>query len=282
MKKSVSIVISFALLCILMLPVAFVGAANEAYTATDYATERIPVVDGKWTTPNEWTDAANPVNLPPGVHQSEKWAYGPAGTEIVQYFLFEAYNDNTADANDYFVLCYDTFADGGTAPNTNDVKFEIKGHNPSVLTVYQGNNSGWVKYTGAVSLLLANSTIGTSTFNSTYAHWIAELRFEKAGIMDISGPAGYAPNIKVAWYDASNSAAGVKEWPPASGDNPSKWGIEAGAPSANPNPDVTIPEPLTIAAVVLLSFVAVLVGFRFSRKRSSTRDYSAGKINYTL
>jgi len=129
---------------------------------------------------------------------------------------------------------------------------------------------------------LANSTIGTSTFNSTYAHWIAELRFEKAGIMDISGPAGYAPNIKVAWYDASNSAAGVKEWPPASGDNPSKWGIEAGAPSANPNPDVTIPEPLTIASVVLLSFVAVLVGFRFSRKRSSTRDYSAGKINYTL
>ena len=280
MKKSVSIVISFALLCILMLPVAFVGAANEAYTATDYATERIPVVDGKWTTPNEWTDAANPVNLPLGVHQSEKWEYRD-GTQIVQYFLFEAYTDNTADAGDYFVLCYDTAIDGGTAPNSNDVKFEIKGHNPSVLTVYQGNGTGWAKYTGAVSLLLANSTISTSTFNSTYPHWIAELRFEKAGIMDISG-AGYAPGIKVAWYDASNSAAGVKEWPPASGDNPSKWGIEAGTTGANPNPDVTIPEPLTIASVVLLSFAAVLVGFRFSRKRSSTGDYSAGKINYIL
>jgi hypothetical protein len=98
--------------------------------------------------------------------------------------------------------------------------------------------------------------------------------------MDISA-SGYAPAIKVAWYDASNSAAGVKEWPPASGNDPSKWGVENGVLDAS-TLNLTIPEPLTIAAVVLLSFVAVLVSFRFSRKRSSTGDYSAGKINYTL
>ena len=279
MKKSVSIAISLTLLCILMLPTAFVSAANEAYTNPDYATERVPVVDGKWTTANEWTDAQIPPLLPAGVHWSEKWVYVD-GTQIVQYFLFEVYTDNTNDAGDYIQLCYDCAADGGTAPNSNDVKFEIKGHSASALKVYLGNGTGWAPYAGTVSLLLANSTIGPSTFNSTYPHWVAELRFEKAGIMDISG-SGYQPAYKVAWYDASNSAAGVKEWPPGSGDNPSKWGLEAGTTGAAPG-EVTIPEPLTIVSVVLLSFVAVLVGFRFSRKRSSTQDYSANKINYTL
>jgi hypothetical protein len=279
MKKSVSIAISLTLLCILVLPIAFVNAADAAFTTPDYATERVPVVDGKWTTPNEWTDAPIPPSLPAGVHWSEKWVYVD-GTQIVQYFLFEAYTDNTADANDYIQLCYDTAADGGTAPKADDVKFEFKGHGASALTVYQGNGTGWAKYTGTVSLLLGNSTIGTSTFNSTYPHWICELRFEKAGIMDISG-SGYTPSIKVAWFDASNSAAGVKQWPPGSGDDPSKWGVEAGTTGASPG-EVTIPEPLTIVAVVLLSFVAVLVSFQFSRKRSSTGNYSTGKINYTL
>jgi hypothetical protein len=279
MKKSVSIAISLALLCILVLPTAFVYAVNEAYSNTDYSTERIPVIDGKWTTTNEWTDAAYPANLPAGVHWSQKWEYR-GGTQIVQYFLFEAYTDNTNDAGDYVQLCYDCTKDGGTAPNSNDVKFEIKGHGASALTVYVGNGTGWAPYTGTVSLLLANHTIGTSVFNSTYAHWIVELSFEKAGIMDISG-SGYAPAIKVAWYDASNSAAGVKEWPPASGNDPSKWGVENGVLDVSAL-NLTIPEPLTIAAVVLLSLVAVLVGFRFMRGRPKAEHFSAKSINPAL
>ena len=271
MKKKGLVAFSIILLCILFLPTAFVCAVTEGYENTDYQAIRVPVVDGKWTTTNEWYDAMIPPNLPAGVHWSEKWEYVES-TYIVQYVLFEFFTDNTNDTGDYIQLCYDTANDGGSAPNSNDVKIEYVGHSESGLKVYQGNGTGWVEYTGAVSRLLVNSTLGPSSFNST-PHWITELRVEKSGILDISA-SGYTPPIRVALYDASNSAAGVKEWPPASGDDPSKWGRENGTLDNIPT---EIPESLTIVGITILSSVALASSFYFLRRRSKNPTPKAGR-----
>ena len=56
----------------------------------------------------------------------------------------------------------------------------------------------------------------------------------------------------------------------ASADVPDDWELETGVYA-------TIPEALTIVAVVLLSSVAVAVSFYCLRKRSKTESYSSAK-----
>jgi hypothetical protein len=68
-------------------------------------------------------------------------------------------------------------------------------------------------------------------------------------------------NARIAVYDASNSAAGVRAWPPTSRDVPNDWGYF----NYDMNP---IPENLSPSILISLSAVAVLAGsFAFRKKR---------------
>jgi hypothetical protein len=81
---------------------------------------------------------------------------------------------------------------------------------------------------------------------------------------------------RVAMYDADTST--WLAWPPASDpDIPDSWGQISGG-------QATVPESFTFGVVVLLSSVAVAVGFYFARKRPKTKNYisgKAGEMNYT-
>jgi hypothetical protein len=273
MKRSFSIAFSVVSLCgLLLLPTTFVRAYYEGYSTTNYQAIETPVEDGKWTTPDEWIDADVPTNLPATFNWRDKWTWP---SNIIEHFLIEFFTDNTTDAGDYFQLCVDCNANGGTAPQDDDFRIDYVGHDVSGLTVYQGNGAGWEEYSDYTwpDQIYINESISSSPLDSN-PHWIIEVLMDRTKF-DVSG-AGYAPWIRIAVYDESNSSAGVQAWPPTSQDVPDDWGLDTGTTE-------NIPETLTIVAVVLLSFVAVAVSFYCLRKRPKTESYSLGKtgqMNY--
>ncbi len=258
------ILFSMLFLCGLLMQAAVVNAVVAGYVSNDYQTSTPHTIDGKWTTATEWTDGATAPNLVSGFLWRESW-YWQDGTVIFQYFLIEAFTDNTNDTGDIVVQIYDCAANGGTAPQSDDVKIELVGNRLSGLSVYKGNGTGWAKTTFTATDANAAASISSSPLNSS-PHLIVEIMVNKNTLADVSG-AGYQPGVYVSAYDASNSAAGVKSWPPApasSANVPNGWGTELGTTEA-------IPESFTVATVIALSSVAVFVGFYFLRKDRKLR-----------
>jgi hypothetical protein len=255
-------------LCGLMLQVTFVDAYRSGYEITNYLAMEDPVEDGKWTTSTEWTDAMTAPNLPASFVFREKWTF-PG--DILVHILVEFFTDNTNNTGDYFQLCFDPLANGGTAPQTDDILINYTGHSRSGLTLYKGNGTGWAVWTGwtyGTDIVIAETKTG-SQLNGT-AHWIIELMMDRSKPDFDASAGGYAPWLRVAVYDASNSAAGVQAWPPTSRDAPNDWGLETGIYATIPE----FPASLTIVTVALLSSVAVVVGFCFLRKRPKTENHS--------
>ncbi len=269
MKKIAMIALSTALLCIL-LSASFVNATKAGYSLTNYQAITTPTTDGTHAT-GEWTtDSDVPTNLPTNFIFREKWSY--PSSQIYEHVLIEFFTDNTNDAGDYYQICWDNSANGGSAPQTDDVKIEWKGHSSTGFKVYQGNGAVWTQYTGTGAALGTDIVIGeslsASPLNST-AHWVIEIKVFRSGIFDVSG-SSYAPGLNVAVYDASNSAAGIQSWPLDAVDKPSDWGLETGTMD-------NIPETLTIFAVIILSSIAVFAGFILLRKYPTKGEHT--KIN---
>ena len=267
MKRSILAAFSIIVLLGLLSPITVVKSYYDGYATTNYSAITTPVTDGNWTTPTEWNDAAVPPNLPNTFHWRDKWTW-PAN--IIEHYVVEFFTDDTNDTGDYFQYCCDRLADGGSAPKEDDIRIDYVGHSFSGLTVYQGNGTGWEEYTDFLWPDEINivESISPSPLNSN-PHWIIELTMDRTKF-DVSG-AGYSPWIRIAVYDASNDTAGAQAWPPTSPDVPDDWGLETGTTES-------IPEPLTIAAVVLLSSVAVIVSFYFLRKRPINESRNSGKI----
>ena len=248
---------SIIVIGILSLQVAVVSAYTAGYEITNYLATTDAVEDGKWTTSTEWTDAATAPNLPASFLWREKWTM-PG--DILEHVLVEFYADNTNDTGDYFQLCFDPLGNGGSTPQTDDIRVDYVGHNISGLTLYKGNGTGWTKWTGytyGTDIKIAE-TLSSSQMNSSL-HWIIELMMDRSKAeFDTSG-GGYLPWLRVAVYDASNSAAGVQAWPPTSQDAPATWGLETGIYAS-------IPEFPSIAPVVLLMSLAVVAGIIIARK----------------
>ncbi len=205
--------------------------------------------------------------LPPSLLFREKWSY-PDTARIIEYVLVEFYTDNTNDTGDFFQYCLDPLANGGSAPQADDVLFNYTGHNRSGLKLYKGNGTGWVVWTGwtyGTDLSIADSRTGSQM--SASSHWIVELMMDRSNSnFDTSGASiAYQPNIRVAVYDQSNPTQGVQSWPSSTSQNaPNTWGIESGQYAA-------IPESSTILSIVMLSSVAVSVCIYFLRRQPKTR-----------
>ena len=148
---------------------------------------------------------------------------------------------------------------GGSAPQSGDYRVDIVGHTD--LVIYEGNGQGWDVASDEGDVLWANLIDG-SPRNST-PHWIIEVVIAKQVRMIPNAP---PTGMRVAYYDASNSEAGVQAWAPDSDVNvPDEWGLLSGF-SMDP-----IPEGLTFGVMVLLSSVSLLVGYHYFRKRQETK-----------
>jgi hypothetical protein len=207
-----------------------------------------------------------PTNTPAPFTWREKWTY-PEST-IFMHLLIEFFTDNTNSTGDYYQFCVDNNANGGAAPQTDDIRIDWEGHSQSGLKVYRGTGTGWAEFTSYTwgTELEIVETLGTSPLNSE-EHWIMELTmFRSKTEFSVSG-SNYVPWIRIAVYDAENETQGVQAWPPTGRDVPNDWGQETGLMEQ-------IPETFSVVAVVLLSSFAV-AGVYLLRKYPKNQKYSA-------
>ncbi|KON31791.1 hypothetical protein AC478_02185 [miscellaneous Crenarchaeota group-1 archaeon SG8-32-3] len=264
MKRTLLNALCIITLCsLLIVSAGTVTAAEEGYVRVDFMPDTVPlVIDGKWTTNDEWTLKGAVTMIGNDVAFRSVWIYESQDPIIVaSAFLVEFYSDNTTDTGDYWQMCIDGNQDDGTAPATEDYRIDIVGHTD--LKVYQGTGSGWAEVSPPGVVTWANS-LSASPTNST-PHWILELRFVKAEF-----GAGPTWNFRLAVFD-ENSTAGVQAWPPTPDNVPNRWGVQ------NYLSEI-VPEGFSLGVVVLLSSVALAVSFYCLRKRSRTDKYTVGKL----
>jgi len=259
MKKTIVTTFCILMLCSLLLLInaGSIKAGNPEYSLLEYGAQGTTTVDGMWTEPDEWYDG--PV-LPLG--DSGVYVYCMDFNTMGIQWCVEIFNDDTDDAEDYWQICLDADNSGGTAPQSGDFKIDIVGHTD--LVCYEGNGAGWDVITPDAGEITWDNSISTSSSWNSTSHWILEIVILKETGAIVTGQ---PPNgMRVAVYDASNSAAGVQAWPPgSSADVPDEYGVISGF-SMDP-----IPEGLTFGVMVLLSSVSLLVGYHYFRKRKETK-----------
>jgi len=262
MKKRWLVAFCLLTLCnLLVINAGTIKASEPGYVRIDYPTQVPPTIDGAWTSSDEWTDGEVTM-IGEDVAFRSTWDSATEG--VYTRFIVEFYSDNTTDAGDYWQMCTDYDASGGSAPGNDDFRIDIEGHNN--LTVYQGTGSGWTPITPDPSDITWANSLSASPTNST-PHWILEMEILKnAGIVQLYMIWG----LRLAVFDA-NSTAGVLSWPPTSRDVPDGWGVQ----NFTSDP---IPEGFSLGVVVLLSSAAVAVGFYCLRKRSRPDKYGLGKL----
>lgn len=227
-------------------------APYEGYSITVWTSLTPPTIDGKWTTDTEWDNAAIGV-ISDDAYFRIKWT---SEDTIYDNYIVEFYSDNTNDTGDYVQICYDCSADGGTAPQTDDIRIDYVGHGGSAqVNTYKGTGSTWAS--AALTLITIHDSLDVSKMWSS-AHWITDFKIAKTE----NGP-NIDNAIRVAVYDASNPSAGVKAWPPTSQDVPNDYGADPADLSGN-----EIPESMAVGVIVILASVAVLVGSLCNRKLS--------------
>lgn len=280
MKRSISVALFvLTLLCSLLLAyggtiqnaVTVNAATVSGYTRTSTPTNTTypNTVDGKWDPPEEWYDA-NFTGTNATIIDFGSTYDSPDGfVNVYSRWIVEFFNDNTTDAEDYWEMCIDSDNAGGTEPATTHFRIRITGHEN--LTLYQGNAGGWDEITPDTGELVWNNSIVATPWSSD-PHWVLELDIQKTGTNALAGPYW---GVRIAAYDANNTAQGVVAWPPDSDmDVPDDWGTESFTMDEYWE---TIPESFSIAIAVLLSTAAMVVGFYFLRKKSKPDSINMAK-----
>jgi hypothetical protein len=269
MKKSFAAFCLLSLCSLLLVNAATVKASTTSgFVRVDYPTQVTPTIDGAWDPADEWSDT-NWTVIGEDVAFGSTWDF----TEnVYSRWFIDFFADETDDPGDYFEMCIDwNNAGGATLGDTTSYRIHIE---DGVFTLYQGEDSDWTEITPSddPADLEWATAINTSP-NGTSAHRIWEMNILKnAG----TGLADMYWGVRVAVYDETADALFV--WPPDSAsDVPDEWGMQ------DYTSDPWIPESFSIVIVVLLSSVAVAVGFYCLRKQSRTESYNSaktGKIGY--
>ena len=262
MKRVLTIGFAILMLCCLVLAnTGIIHAIDENYQVAEAYNTVAVTLDGNWAT-GEWEDSW--IEWLNYSANGERFCY--KASQALSYapeFLIDS-ADSTNDAGDIWQICIGVPGDQAT-PQVGQNKIEIVGHEN--LTVYEGNGSGWVEV-GSASVTWADSlTLHDVPLN--FEHYCVEIIIDKTAIGSVAWNAAPPIGLRVAMYDATNAT--WLAWPPASDpDVPDSWGQITGGAE-------TIPESFTFVVVVLLSSVAVVVGFYFARKRPKTKNYISGK-----
>jgi hypothetical protein len=263
----------FCLLSIFALTFAgTVSAYNADYTHTNYMSDIKPTADGTYILDDEWVASAAE-NFGTNAIFSDEWCM----PSLVWTNLLIETEDGTNDAEDQWVICFDsteaggeTDPDGGTAPQTNDYKLVITGHGAgATVEWFKGTGTAWAAANPA-----PNSTVFeygqslTTTPRIAEDHYVLEICIEKTDITMGTTVMGYNWGQFVSYYDASEQD--LQQWPPADAtpagdpDVPDSWGYIVYQMAANPDPD--IPETTSFIVMAAVSSVAV-AGALLLRKR---------------
>ncbi len=255
MKKITTIIVCLFAFSILALANS-ASAYNASYQQTDYTGTTMPTLDGRYTTSDEYSAGAS-LGFGTNAVFRDFWA---SSGNVFENFILETM-DTTNDATDQYVICYDSTADGGTAPKTDDFKIVITGHGTSATAAwYRGTGSAWTAVTGpAAAAFDFKESLATSPTSST-PHYMVEVKIDKQSTDPFSITVlGMNFAMRLSYTDAATS--NVQSWPPApaSNDVPDGWGYV-------PYSMDPVPESLNVGVVLALSSAAVIAGVIIVRK----------------
>jgi hypothetical protein len=270
--------IQIAIICLLsVLVMALAGTAvayNSSFTATCYAQDPAPTINGQYTA-SEWAAGATTAFGTNGVFRT-CWTMSPTTYASV---LIETW-DTTNDAGDYFEITFDSTAaggttepNGGTAPQTDDFKIVVTGHDTPALQFYKGTGTAWTAiptpaaFTDAAVFQQAQSLSASPMYATP--HYIWEMHIDKVNTAGLGmAMMGYNWAQYVAYYDAHAGGYGLQSWPPspAADTNPNSWGYVPYSMDA-------APEGFSFGILLALSSVAVVAGAVLLRKRSVTPKF---------
>jgi hypothetical protein len=255
LKKIIAIFVCIFTFSILALA-GNAAAYNTAFTQTDYMGSTLPTLDGQYTSPTEYSAGASLGFGTTGVFR-DIWV---SSGSVYETFILETM-DTTNDATDTYTICYDSNADGGSTPKTDDFKIVITGHGSSATVAwYKGTGTAWATAaTPAAAIFDFKESLATSPTSST-PHYMVEAKIDKQDITAFGASIiGMNFAMRIAYTDASTST--TQAWPPApaTADNPDGWGYVPYSMDA-------VPESLTLGLVLALSSVAVVAGVVLIKK----------------
>jgi hypothetical protein len=264
-----------AIVCILSIFVlALAGNAaayNAAFTHSCYLAETAPTINGQYTTA-EWAGGAS---IPFGTNGVSRnaWTMSPV---VYASFCIETW-DTTNNAGDYWVITFDSTAagaetppNGGTAPQVDDFKIVVTGHDTPTVQWYKGTGTAWAPITPVgftdPAVFQQVQSLSASPMYAT-PHYIWEMHIDKTNIAGLGIAAmGYNWASYIAYYDANPGGYGLQSWPPspAVDTNPNSWGYV-------PYVFEAAPEGFTFGFIVMLSSIAVVASAVLLRKRNLPR-----------
>jgi hypothetical protein len=271
MKKTHVFVFSMVLLLMLSI-VGTAAAYNVAYTHTMYQNDvsQVPTIDGTYIVDDDWI-CSGKEEFGTGAAFHDQWIMDPN-----LYCLIVEVTDATDDSGDKLTICFDsteaggaTEPDGGASPTEFDKKLEITGHGGSeTVEWFIGDGSGWVTATASAELMdFAQSLTSTPTIAAD--HYVYEMNFLKIDDASLGSPlVGYTWAEFVSYYD--EDAGTTQQWPPAdatpagSPDVPDSWGYITY--ESNRNPEVTIPDGISIITLMIVSSAAAAGAIVFRRR----------------
>jgi hypothetical protein len=273
MKKT-----GIATFCLLLLFVlAFAGtvsAYNADYTHTNYYSGEIkPTIDGTYIVDDEWASSAAQTFGTNGIFRDEWCIPEGFGGPTWACLLIET-ADATDDAEDQWVICFDstdeggeTDPDGGAAPQTNDYKVVVTGHgDTATVQWYKGTGTGWEPATSPNATVFEQAQSLTATPGIDTPHYVLELCIEKQDTATFGTVImGYNWGQFVSYYDEDTGE--TQQWPPApaSADVPDSWGYIVYEFAANPDPD--IPETTSFVVMLALSSVAATAAVLLRKRK---------------
>ena len=160
-----------------------VAAYNASLTHSCYLSETAPTINGQYTAP-EWAGGAS---IPFGVN-----GVSIKCMDHVAYCLCKLLYrnlDTTNYAGDYWVITFDSTAacaetppNGGTAPQVDDFKLVVTGHDSPTVQWYKGTGTAWAPITPTgfsdVAVFQQAQSLSASPMYAT-PHYIWEMHIDK-------------------------------------------------------------------------------------------------------
>ncbi len=242
------------------------GVLHVPYSADE------PTVDGKWSTPLEWSHASE-YKLSQGETLTAYFRLQNNGTHF--FMLVDFISDQRQSGYDGLCLMFDTRDDGGNVPSPDDYRFYYENGKISIdQGTGQPNPDSWLRVNPQPE---SKYSVGFSHTNDPYDNQHDHETHE------LSIPLSFLTTNKGIgfWAEVSDGSSGYVAWPVHISKVPYKdsilivspplpydWGdisIDA-APTTTPTPTPSVPEfPIAGALLVLVVASASLVYFK--RKR---------------
>jgi hypothetical protein len=202
-----------AALAILFISFAIMPARGGKDQITVPLLTKPVTLDGMWTSPDEWKDAAE-IAAPGGF-------FGLKHDQSYLYVLCDYVNDSALEEHDASWVYVDTLNNGGSTPQADDFAFSLQWLSPTQSTVVEqrGTGSDWMTTT----FMLQSAVSSMDATNDPYSaspHVIYEFRIQ----LSILTQATFSFGASLVMQDGSTAVR--VSWPQISSrSDPNQWGI---------------------------------------------------------